>query len=674
MTPMKAKHIVALAAGIFCSTLAFAQPKFELGKVTVAELEEKQHPKDPTAPAAVLFEKGRVGFVFDQSEGLFMVTDVKMRIKIYKKEGYDYASKAVKYYLPSNYKEMVTFDDAVTYNLENGQVVKLKLKSDGLFDEKVNKYWGRKKITMPGVKEGSVVEFSYRIKSPNFQKIDDWKFQQAIPVNYSEYRVAVPEYFVYQPSVKGTISPKSTVEKSDRNIIFNYKDRSDGMVTRTTFEQQKVSYVETATTYVAEQMPAMKEEVYVNNIENYLSSIGFELSATRFPNMPFKSYSTDWASVVKTIYENEDFGAELNKTGYFEADVKTLAAQSGNIFETISGIYGHVKRNVNWNGYYGYSCNDGVRSAYKNKTGNVAEINLMLTAMLRHAGLDAHPVLVSTRSNGIAYFPNRTAYNYVICAVDTPQGRILLDATEKYACPNVLPLRDLNWFGRLIRKDGTSENIELTPKNLSKEVVYLNYKINADGSVEGKVRNQLTDHQALQFRQTHTATAQDSYVENYENAHGNIEIGTYARENEQDFGKPLLETFDFKHRTASEIINDKIYVTPLLFLNRSENPFKQDKREYPVDFGYPTQNKWTINIEIPDGYTVESLPKPLSLSTGDEVGSFKYLSAPNGNKIQLIMTADINAAILPADYYENIKEFYQKMIEQQNQKIVLVKA
>jgi hypothetical protein len=63
----------------------------------------------------------------------------------------------------------------------------------------------------------------------------------------------------------------------------------------------------------------------------------------------------------------------------------------------------YVKANVIWNNY-GYSC-DGVKTAYKKiKLGNVAS-NLMLTAMLRYAGLTANPVLVSTRSNGIALFP-----------------------------------------------------------------------------------------------------------------------------------------------------------------------------------------------------------------------------------------------------------------------------
>ena len=81
-----------------------------------------------------------------------------------------------------------------------------------------------------------------------------------------------------------------------------------------------------------------------------------------------------------------------------------------------------MKSTVKWNEYNGYSCDEGVKEAYKDKAGNVAEINLMLTAMLCTVGLKANPVLVSTRANGISIFPNRTAYNYVIAAVEIPEG------------------------------------------------------------------------------------------------------------------------------------------------------------------------------------------------------------------------------------------------------------
>ena len=107
---------------------------------------------------------------------------------------------------------------------------------------------------------------------------------------------------------------------------------------------------------------------------------------------------------------------------------------------------------MNWNNYYGINCNDGVRTAYKNNKGNVAEINLMLTAMLRYAGVEANPVLLSTRRNGIAMFPNRTAYNYVVAGVEVKDNVILLDATSKNAVVGLMPLRAVNWTGRIIRE------------------------------------------------------------------------------------------------------------------------------------------------------------------------------------------------------------------------------
>jgi hypothetical protein len=671
---MTLKNTLIIAFTSFTIFTINAQ-KFEMGKVTIAELEEKEHPKDPSAVAAVLFKKGQTKFDYSQSDGFTMYTEVKTRIKIYKKDGYDWATQKVWYRLQSNYKENVRFSDATTYNLVDGKIVKTKLRDDGEFDVKRSKYIGEKKITMPAIKEGSVIEFEYVIKSPTIGAMRDWDFQTGIPVNYSEFKTFVPEYFIYNPNMKGYITPKTTVEKMNRAINYSYRDENEpgGTIIHST-TQEKLEFLETRTTYTAENLPAMREESYVNNIDNYTSSISHELSIIKYPNQALKTFSTDWETVTKTIYKDDDFGLELNKTGYFETDLDAALSGIKIQDEIINAVFNLAKTSVKWNGLEGYYCLEGVRSAYKNKTGNVGEINLMLTAMLRHAGLNANPVLVSTRSNGIALFPSRYGFNYVIAAVETPTGILLLDATEKFSLPNVLPLRDLNWYGRLIRKDGTSTQIELMPQQVSKEITFMNYSIKPDGAIEGKVRNQYTDHEALDFRQKYVSQAKDSYLESLESSNNNIEVADYVRENDLDLSKPIVESYSFKDNKMTEIINNKIYISPLLFLTDASNPFKQEKREYPVDFGYPTQNKYTINIEIPEGYSIESMPKPLNLSTGDAIGAFKYIIGANGNKIQVSITTDINAAILPTDYYEVIKEFYQKIIEQQNEKIVLKKV
>jgi hypothetical protein len=646
--------------------------EFKLGKVSIAELQEKEHLKDPSAVAAILFKKGETKFEYSSERGFDVVTVVQTRIKIYKKEGYGWANQKVDYYINSQFEEKLSFSDAVTYNLVGDKIEKTKLKGDGEFVEKINKYWGQKKIAMPNVKEGSVIEFEYTIKSPMIGSFRDWSFQTSIPVNYSEYITYIPEYFDYKSNQKGFVLLKTVIEKSNRKINYVFvKDYHDG--TPPVRSNEELSFVEKKTTYSVKDLPAMKEEAFVNNIDNYTSSISHELSMTNYPNSPIKYYSTDWESVVKTINEYDDFGPELNKTGYFEDDINKLLTGITVQNERIAAVFNYVKNSVKWNKYKGYSCNEGVKKAYKDKTGNTAEINLMLTAMLRFAGLNANPVLISTRDNGIAFFPSRTAFNSVIAAVETPEGLILLDATDKYSEPNILPLRDLNWIGRLIRKDGTSTEVDLMPKILSREATNVSIVLKTDGSVEGKIRRQLTDYDALEFRKENGDTSKDIYLEKLENSNNNIEISDYVRENDLDLSKPIVETYSFKDTKSIEVINDKIYISPMLFLAPKENPFKQEVREYPVDFGYPMVSKYNINLEIPEGYVVESMPASMNIATGDDIGTFKFMIVNTDNKIQSTITSTINSAIVTSDFYPVLKGFYQQMIDKKSEKIVLKK-
>ncbi|SNR69813.1 DUF3857 domain-containing protein [Flavobacterium sp. ov086] len=667
---MKIRPIVFLFFLILSVTKGNAQ-NFEKGKVSIAELEQKVHPKDSSAVAAILYKKGNARIEYDPSEGFVVLTDVETRIKIYKKEGYDWATQKVWYYNYNGLKERVFFTDAVTYNLVNGKIEKTKLKSDGTFDEIVNKYRGQKKITMPNVKEGSVIEFRYTIKCPSDRIIRDWDFQTSIPVNYSEFSTFIPEYYVFNLKQKGYVFPKITTQKNSKTITFTNKERSEGRVSTTTFSTDKLDYLENQTTFKAVDFPAMKEEAFVNNINNYISSIGHELSMTKFPKSTTKEYSTDWNSVVKTIYEYDDFGPELNKTGYFEDDLKALLAGKNTPEEKIWAILNHVKSNVKWNEYYGYSCDNGVKKAYKEKTGNVADINLMLTAMLRYSGLTANPVLVSTRSNGIAFFPNRSAFNYVIAAVETPNGNILIDGTEKFSTPNILPLRALNWSGRLIRKDGTSQEIDLMPSKPSNDNVFMTYSIDAEGKVTGKTRRQCTDYNAMITRSNIDGVKEEEYLEKLENINNKIEISEYTRTNEKDILLPTIETYSFVGNNLCEVIGGKIYVSPMLFFTDEKNPFKQEVREYPVDFGYPFLDKYNITIQIPEGFAVETLPAPAILNMEDNLGSFKFNIAANGNSLQLIIAHQINEAIVSTEKYEMLKEYYKIMIAKETEKIVL---
>lgn len=663
-----------LSLAIILSINIYGQ-EYELGKVTIEELRQNTHKRDTSAVAAVLFKTGDVSFEYSQQSGFFIITKVKMKIKVYKKEGYDWGNFEMLLYNESNAKQTLNIKSAFTYNVINDKIEKSKLKSEGEFDEKVNNYWSKKKITMPNVKEGSIIEIEYTIKDEGTGLIDEWAFQEQIPVDYSEYTTRIPEYYVYNSYFRGWLAPKITTEEIRETIELRSKGRDEigGRMQTANFSTEQINYNYKKTKYVLENIPAIKNESFTNNISNYTSSVVLELAMTRFPNQMTQSYSTDWETVTKKIYDYSDFGPELNKTGYYEKDIDGLLTNIESPAERLAIVFSFVKNRMNWNEMNGYSCEKGVRKAYQDKTGNVADINLMLTSMLRYVGLEANPILISTRSNGIALYPSRSAFNYVIAGVEVENQIILLDATNKYSLPGVLPIRDLNWFGRVIRNNGSSAIVNLTPEKKSIDVVTLMGTINNEGEVEGKVRKKYFDYNAFIFRNNFNGISKDSYIEKLEKENLGLEIVDYEVQNNLDLNEPIVENYSFKSINSVEIIGDKMYFSPFLYFAISENPFKQENREYPVDFVFPNQDSYRISLIIPKGYTVEFLPESKVIAMPENIAKFTYEVSNNNNQVQLSYTFDINKVLIENGYYETLKTFFRELVNKNTERIVLKK-
>ena len=660
---------------LFSTTLCFSQ-KHELGKVTIEELKEKVCPIDTSAVAAVLFSVGKTSFDYSGDNGFKIITEINTKIKIYKKEGYEFANHSERTFTGGNESEKITVSKAITYNLIGDKIEKSKLSSEGEFDEKVNKFWNRKKITMPNVKEGSIIEYKIVISSPYISNFPDWEFQKEIPVKYSEYTTYIPEYFFYNTHLKGYFVPTNDKTYVGKTINYSYKEDKvgGGYTTMPKRINTSMEFKENIVKYSLENISAVKDEGFVNNITNYQSKIMHELSGTRYPQSAYKSYNTDWESVVKGIYEGENFGPELNKTGYFEKDLEVILKNITTQQDKIAAILNFVKAKMNWDETYSVYCDVGVKKAYQDKKGNAAEINLMLIAMLRNAGIEANPIVLSTRFHGISLFPSTSSFNHVIAGIELQDNLIMLDATSKFSLPNILPIQDLNWFGRIIRKNGSSAEIDLMPKLNSKDIVNIMATIKENGEVTGKLRDQYFDYNAFLFRQNNNSISKESYIEKLEKQYQGLEIGDYAVQNSNDLSLPIVESYDFNTTNAVEIIGDKMYISPFLVFALTENPFKQEKREYPIDFVYPDQDKFSISLTIPEGYVVETMPQPKALAMPDNLASFKYIISNTGNQIQLLFTHDTNQAIIGSEYYEELKSFYKELVEKQTEKIVLKKG
>lgn len=641
-------HRLLICIATFLSCMYASAQKYEMGKVSLEELQEKHHKADTAAPAAILFKKGKTYFKYSPY-GWLVVTEVEMRVKIYKKEGYRYASHEL-YYSQGNAQSNI-FKDAWTYNLVGDSIVTTKAGTDSEFIQQKGRFSEMKRIEMPNVKEGSIIEFKYTTVTSTVSYLQDWYFSFYIPANYVEYNVAMPAYFTY-----------NSIVSSDLPI-----NRSPQQIAR------RDDFTENRITYSVADVPALKDEPYVDNVDNYRAHVKHELAASNSFANEKTQYSTSWKSFVKIIYEDESFGKQLEINSYFRKDINALLKPGMSVDEKAEAIFKFVQARMTWNKVGGFFCDEGVKKAYEIKTGNIAEINLMLIAMLKYAGVPAEPVITSTITNGIPSYPGFSGFNYVIVAAQLSSRQVLMDATGKYTVPGLLQLMAVNHVGRLILPNGTAIETDLTPKKQSIMAYTILASIDTAGKLTGKIRSSYTGYNAYALREGGILKKQDSYISGLEKYMRNSQISDYTLKNQDDPSNPIIEEFSFINEDIANMASGKIILDPMI-IGETENPFTADTRMYPVNFIFPNQLKYSITLNLPDGYVVESIPAPLVLAVGNNVIAFKYNFEAKDRQLQMVVSFDINEAFISNENYQLLKDFYRRMIDKQKEKIVLKKA
>ncbi len=665
---------------IVVTTLSFSNfaQNYKFGKVSKEELEATKNSFEPNANAAILYREQKINFVYIQGKGFQQENYIHERIKIYNKEGYDYATLKVRLYDGSNkYEDKITGLKAYTYVLNNGKVEEYKLKSEAIFKEKINSYWKSTNFTMPNINDNCIFEYKYTI-TRNFLSIDDIPFQKEIPIHQLTFQVSTPEYLKYSSKLnpKSTYYPKIKNSKKNRTItVYNTVRNPRNTNANNVSTGTKLNFIENIISANLSNIPSLKNEILVDNLKNYQAKLAMELKSIEIPGEIREDFSNTWENITNKIYENGDFGSQLKKTNYFkkELDAYLVSKSVNSKEEKMAAIFQYVKSKMTWNGIIGYYSEFGVAKAYKKGKGNTADINLMLTAMLQENKINANPILVSTRDNGIPITPTREGFNYLLTLVNLDGNQYVLDATCKNCPISIIPNRALNWQGRLIKNDGSSNWVSLQPKQNSKESIILNAIIQPDLTIIGKFKKQLTDYFALSFRNKNNNLNQEELRQSFEEGNGAIEISNIELKDKLNLYKPIFISYDYKLSNSIEKIGDKLYFSPLLFLRSKENIFKQESREYPIDFTFPKSYNYIINISLPKDYVIESLPENAKIQFNVSGAEFTYLIKQNGDTLQLLVNSNINKVIVVPNEYPQFKIYFDELLKKENEQIVLRK-
>lgn len=663
------KKLLILNA-LFFFLLSTAQ-EFKLEKITMADLDQKEHKTDKNANASILFKRQHVYYDYDNNKGFFQVKDIVYRIKIYNQDGFTYAEGSEYLYNNGNTRETISRVDGITYSIENGKIVETKLKKDQVFENKINENQTEVKFTMPNLKAGCIVEYKYTVTSPFNQNIDEIQCQYDIPLEFIDVRISIPQYYVFRPNIKGYYPLNLKKYSKEGKINSTGFVRQDKAMSTT--YNDSFTYVNNVYEIVAKEVPPLKEEPFITNINNYRASYSMELQSRQFPGESFKNYSQTWNDVANSIFLREDFGKELKKTGYFENDLNPLLSDVSSDQEKLVKILEFCKQKVKWNEKNGFTCKTGVKEAYKLGSGNTAEVNLNLINMLNANGFDANPVLVSTRKHGIPLFPTRDGFNYVVASVTLPNGMVLLDATDPFSTVNMLPERALNWKGRLIKKNSENEEIPLFVNTPSQDNGFIGFTLDQNGKLTGKLRRQMTNYLAKRFREKYLVKSKDNWIEDLENKYGNLSIEDYDVTNDKEIYQPINETYTFSADQSADIVGNSILFKPLFFQTTKSNPFVSETRAFPIDFIYPTKSKYSYTINIPDGFTIESIPTSINIGLPDNMGSYKYVIQKADKSIQIMVQTEILVSFIAQTEYEAVKDFFKQIVDKENEQVVLKK-
>ncbi len=654
---------VSLSLAQFAGVLLAQPDPIKYGKIEMADLQLKTYAKDTSADAIVLADYGRSWFDVNAS-GMQLKFERHTRIKILRKSGYEWATHKIPYISYSNdNEEKVTSLKGATYNLEGGKIVPTKLTKESIFTEEVTDKVMQQRFTLPNVKEGSVIEYNYTITADlNFAwRFRGWEFQTAIPTVWSEYRATIPEYFYYQMNFQG-YEPFHLYDKKPDNWNFI----SGG----TTHNASATSH-----RWVTKEVPAMREEPYMTTIDNYVTKVEFELAKIQIPGQITENYSNGWGTLTKSLLDEEDFGGQLNRTGFLKDALAAVKTQSASPAERVNLVYNHIRRHMTWNESRGIYCRQNLKKAYDTRTGSAVEINLMLVAMLREAGIKADPVLISTRDHGMVLQSSAMLqkFNYVIAHAQLGEQEMLLDATDAYLKPGMLPTRCLNGNGRLISKED-SRWLAVNCSEKMTRLVNLKLALDAEGQLKGTVDESEGGYSALATRKTILLDGPEKYTETFRKNNPHWQVAKVDVSNADKVDESLGIKCEIMVSEGIQVAGDRIYFKPLVTEAEDENPFKLENRKFPVDFATPIEETFVASYTLPPGYSVEEMPKGTIVDLPEKAGRFSFMTAVNGNIIQVSSKISIRKPVFFAEEYPYLKEFYNQIVSKHAEQIVLKKS
>lgn len=654
------------------SLLSAQEYPLEYGVISDTEWNLETYEKDPDAGAVVLFDIGSSFYETKKNGDIFIRFKKRRRVKILDETGFTSSEVTIPMYIFNEKKseEVVEFQ-ATSYQKIDGKVVSKQVEAESVFEETIDENWKVKKFTFPDVQVGSVLEYSYILETT---QLPDWVFQSNIPTIHSEYKVGMVPFFEYVFITQGidTFDVQTVHEDKIWKKIGQLKSYSGQNM------GEAATYRDLIYTYVLKDVEAFKDESYITSVNDYIAKIDFQLSniynVPTFVSEQYQSlgqatvFMTTWPKMIEDFLAADVFGKYLKTS---EGLARKLLNSELNLdglskAQQAKAIINYVKRNFKWNGETEKLATLKPKEFISQKQGDSAEINLFLTAMLRAAGINAQPVIISTRDHGKikTNYPFQHFFNNVITLIDEPDFSYLTDGTDPLIAYNRIPPECINENG-LIVNDGEGGWVNLQSKSLSLNNKLFSISIDPESLVAtAGVTIQSSEYNAYTYKSAYGKNEETVKKEMLENGFSDVSQIRFI--NYEKNTKPYV--IAFKATAELEEVGGKLILSPFFKFPIAENDLTSEERKYPIDVVFAETKSFKSQINIPEGYAIKKLPEGLDIKGESTAIKLNYQIA--GKQLIVEGSYSLKKAVFQPSEYGEVKNLMNQIVEKFNQEII----
>jgi transglutaminase-like putative cysteine protease len=613
-------------------------------------------PQQPGAPAVTLYRE-------ETDDDTLHFHSVDMRIKVLTEAGRKYADVE----LPYNRREFKIAAIGGRTVHADGSVVPFQGKP---FDKVVvkghNLRFQVKTFTLPDVQVGSILEFHYTL-------------------HYSDNSVVAPQWIVqdelFQKRAAFKFIPYRTRSNTEVELAHGQIARGIAWTPYIPNKQPELHTradgVEWVDLAVAD-VPAFVEEPFMPPPDILKWRVSFYYRADLNANDYWKNEGKFWNKDVENFLGR--------KKGISDAVGQTVAA--GDSPEAkVRKIYAFVSQleNRSYDPHratqeeqaLGIKRNQGVEDVLRQRSGDHDELNRLLVAMVREAGIAASLIWIPDRSR--TYFDKNylsaDQFDAEIAIVQLDSKDVFLDPGSKF-CPYGL----LNWrYSDAQGLRGTGKGTEVsqtTHINYTQAVIkrVARVKLSAKGTAEGRIGVGFFGLEAMARRREggHTdAEGRKKLLEDEMKGWlpGGSEVTLASTPDWDKTESPLVA--EFKVTTPMAVSAGKRWMVPAhLFQVNQKAEFAPAQRVNAVYFDYPSREVDEVHITLPPEVEVESLP-------GNDNVRLEYALYYTENKreaansIVSIRDLQMAANLFKADEYKEVKGFYDKVKQGDDQPVIL---